>query len=90
MRRFWLSNSATQSGESSTGRCLMPDKKKKRNWIDDAIQKPGALRNTLGVKEGENIPASKLAKAAKQGGKTGQRARLAQTLRGMGGRGKGK
>lgn len=55
----------------------------KKNWIKDAIKKPGALRKSLGVKEGETIPAKKLDKAAKAPGKLGQRARLAKTLRGM-------
>ena len=50
-------------------------------WIQQAIKKPGALRKQLGAKEGKTIPAKKIAKAAKKGGKTGQRARLAQTLR---------
>ena len=49
-------------------------------WIQKAIKKPGALRSSLGVKEGQKIPAGKLAKAAKAPGKMGQRARLAQTL----------
>lgn len=53
---------------------------KKGGWIKDAIKKPGALRKSLGVKEGEKIPAKKLAAAAKAPGKLGQRARLAQTL----------
>lgn len=53
------------------------------NWIKDAIKKPGALKKSLGVKKGEKIPAGKLAKAAKAPGKTGQRARLAQTLKGF-------
>lgn len=52
-------------------------------WIQKAVKKPGALRESLGVKKGEKIPAKKLAKAAKAPGKLGQRARLAQTLRGM-------
>lgn len=49
-------------------------------WIQKAIKKPGALKKALGVKEGEKIPAKKLAAAAKKPGKMGQRARLAQTL----------
>ena len=53
------------------------------NWIQKAIKKPGALRSSLGVKKGEKIPARKLAAAAKKPGKMGQRARLAQTLRGF-------
>ena len=52
-------------------------------WIQKAISKPGSLRKSLGVKKGEKIPATKLAKAAKAPGKMGKRARLAQTLRGM-------
>ena len=54
-----------------------------KNWIQDAIKKPGALRKELGVKAGEKIPAKKLASAAKKSGKIGQRARLAQTLKGL-------
>lgn len=57
----------------------MADKK----WIQKAIKKPGSLRKSLGVKEGEKIPAGKLAAAAKKPGKMGQRARLAQTLKRM-------
>ena len=52
-------------------------------WIQKAIAKPGALRKELGAKPGKPIPAGKLAAAAKKPGKTGQRARLAQTLRGL-------
>ena len=54
-----------------------------KNWIKDAIKKPGSLRKSLGVKKGEKIPAEKLAVAAKKPGKMGQRARLAQTLKGL-------
>ena len=56
---------------------------KKGGWIKDAIKKPGALRKSLGAKKGEPIPAKKLAAAAKKPGKMGQRARLAQTLKGL-------
>ena len=52
-------------------------------WIQKAIKKPGSLRKSLKVKAGEKIPAGKLAKAAKAPGKMGQRARLAQTLKGL-------
>ena len=52
-------------------------------WIQSAIKKPGSLRKSLGVKKGEKIPAGKLAAAAKKPGKMGQRARLAQTLKGL-------
>ena len=54
-----------------------------KNWIAGAIKKPGALRSALGAKEGKPIPAKKLAAAAKKPGKMGQRARLAQTLKGL-------
>ena len=53
------------------------------NWIAGAIKKPGALHKELGVAEGKKIPAKKLAVAAKKPGKEGQRARLAETLKGM-------
>jgi len=52
-------------------------------WIQNAIKKPGALHKQMGVPEGKKIPAGKLAAAAKKPGKLGQRARLAQTLKGM-------
>lgn len=54
-----------------------------KKWIQSAIKKPGALRETLGVKKGEKIPTGKLKAAAKKPGKTGQRARLAMTLKKM-------
>jgi len=41
------------------------------------------LHEQLGVPQGEKIPAKKLAKAAKKPGKLGQRARLAETLKGL-------
>ena len=50
-------------------------------WIAGAIKKPGALRAQLGIKEGQKIPAKKLAEAAEKGGKLGKRARLARTLK---------
>ena len=55
-----------------------------KKWIQEAIKKPGALRSALGAKEGKPIPAKKLAAAAKKPGKMGQRARLAETLKGLG------
>jgi hypothetical protein len=54
-----------------------------KNWIAGAIKKPGALHKELGVPQGKKIPAKKLAAAAKKPGKLGQRARLAETLKGM-------
>lgn len=55
----------------------------KGGWIKDAVKHPGALHEQMGVPKGEKIPASKLESAAKKPGKLGQRARLAQTLKGL-------
>lgn len=54
-----------------------------KNWIKGAIKHPGALHEMMGVPKGQNIPAAKLATAAKAPGKLGERARLAETLKGM-------
>jgi len=54
-----------------------------RKWIQKAIKKPGQLHRDLGVPQGQKIPASKIAAAAKGGGKVAQRARLAKTLKKM-------
>ena len=54
-----------------------------KTWIKDAIKKPGALRKALGAKAGKPISAKKLTAAAKKPGKMGQRARLAETLKGF-------
>lgn len=58
---------------------------KDKKWIQKAIKKPGALRKTLGVKKGQDIPAKKLNAAAegKYGKKTEKRAELAKTLKKM-------
>lgn len=55
----------------------------KGGWIKDAIKKPGALHEQLGVPKGKKIPPAKLAAAAKKPGKLGKRARLAETLKGF-------
>ena len=52
-----------------------------KKWIQNAIKKPGSLSKQLGVPEEENIPSKVLSAAAEKGGKLGQRARLAKTLR---------
>jgi hypothetical protein len=52
-------------------------------WIQKAIKKPGQLHKDLGVPAGKKIPESKLKAAEAKGGKVGQRARLAETLKGM-------
>lgn len=51
-----------------------------KNWIANAIKKPGALHKELGVPEGKKIPKAKIKAAAKKGGVEGKRARLAETL----------
>lgn len=55
----------------------------KKKWIQKAIKKPGALHAEMGVPKDKKIPANKLAAAAKKPGKEGQRARLAETLKGL-------
>jgi hypothetical protein len=56
-----------------------------KNWIKGAIKHPGALHKSLGVPEGERIPAKKLDKAAHSDNpKLARRARLAETLKGLG------
>ena len=53
-------------------------------WIAGAIKHPGALHRTLGVPEGQPIPAGKLGKAAhSRNPTTRRRAALAQTLKGF-------
>lgn len=50
-------------------------------WIQKAIKHKGALHKELGVPSSKKIPAKKLNAAAKKGGKLGERARLAKTLK---------
>jgi hypothetical protein len=54
-------------------------------WIQKVLnpKTKGSLRSELGAKPGKPIPEKKLAKAAKAPGKLGQRARLAETLKGL-------
>jgi len=55
-----------------------------KNFIAKAIKKPGALRATLKVKKGKNIPAKKLQAALKSNSiVTRKRAVLARTLKGF-------
>lgn len=53
------------------------------DWISKAIKRPGQLHKDLGIPEGDKIPLSTLKAAAKRKDKTGQRARLALTMRGF-------
>lgn len=55
-----------------------------KNWIQNAIKKPGALHEELGVPKGQKIPAAKLNAAAKKTGIEGMRARAAKTLKKLG------
>jgi len=57
-------------------------KEGEEKWIAGAIKRPGALKKKIEkrTKKG-TIPADELKKAAKKPGRTGQQARLAQTLR---------
>ncbi len=51
------------------------------NWIAGAIKKKGALREKLHVKEGKDIPESKIEKATHSKSETLRKeANLAQTL----------
>lgn len=54
-----------------------------KHFIQGAIKHPGALHRELGVPQGKKIPEEKLEKAAHAGGKLGERARFAETLKGM-------
>lgn len=60
-------------------------KKMVKDWIQKALptSSKGALHKEMGVPAGQKIPAKKLDAAAKKGGKLGQRARLAETLKKM-------
>ncbi len=50
----------------------------KGGWMSDI--KKGGLHKSLGIAADKKIPAAKIAKAAKQSGKVGKQARLAQTF----------
>lgn len=56
-----------------------------KKFIQKAIKKPGQLHKDLGVPKGKTIPGSKVKAAAKgaYGSKVAQRARFAETLKGM-------
>jgi hypothetical protein len=78
-----IDREASYIKDKAEGRYVKGGKVAGKNWIAGAIKKPGALRASLGVKGDKPIPAKKLAKAAKAPGKLGQRARLAETLKGF-------
>lgn len=82
-KKFKKAGAAKLSGEAVHDLMKRKVAKKGANWIQGAIKKPGALHKELGIKEGSKIPAKTLSRAAGKGGKLGQRARLAETLKGM-------
>lgn len=53
----------------------------KKKWIQGAIKNKGSLRSKLGVKEGKNIPASKLAIKKGDSPATKKQKNLARTLK---------
>lgn len=56
----------------------------KKQWIKEAIKKPGALHKALHIKEGEKIPITKLKKAEhSKSPLLKKRAVLAETLKKM-------
>lgn len=56
----------------------------KREWIQSAIKRPGALHKALGVPEDESIPTKKLTKALhSKNDRVRKEASLAKTLKGF-------
>jgi hypothetical protein len=51
-----------------------------QKWIAKMHMKKGGLHQSLGIPQGQKIPTTKIAAAAKKSGKVGMRARLAQTF----------
>ena len=54
-----------------------------KQWIKEAVKKPGSLRKALGVEEGKKIPAKKLAIKESDSPLMKKRKSLAKTLRGF-------
>ena len=55
-----------------------------KDWIQNAIKKPGALHKELGVKQGTKIPEAKLKKTEhSKSPLLKKRANLAETLKGL-------
>ena len=55
---------------------------KKKNWIKEAIKRPGALRKKLNIKAGKKITTAQLNKALKsKNSRTRRQANLAKTLK---------
>lgn len=92
---WWVLVGASKSGpkihsDSAKGdrmaRRRATSRKRSGNWISGAVKRPGQLHRDLGIPQGRKIPRSKLLAAARQGGKTGQRARFALNVSRSGGR----
>ena len=54
-----------------------------KKFIAGAIKRPGQLHRDLGVPQGKKIPEGMIQAAAQKPGKVGQRARFAETLKGL-------
>lgn len=54
-----------------------------KHFIQKIGMKKGALHKALGIPQGQKIPQALLQKAAKEPGKVGAEARLAETLEGF-------
>lgn len=54
-----------------------------KNWIAGAVKNKGGLHRSLGVAAGKDIPLERIEAAAKESGRVGKQARLAETLRGF-------
>ncbi len=52
-----------------------------KKWIQNAVSKPGALHEQLGISIKKKIPLNTLESAAHKGGKLGQRARFAMNMK---------
>lgn len=62
-----------------------------KNWIKDAVKKPGALHKAAHVKKGEKIPSKTLDKLAhSKNKKTRQRANFAKNMHKISARRKGR
>jgi hypothetical protein len=69
---------------SSVRQQIMKPPTKRKNWIQGAIKRPGALRKKLKVPPGKKITTAQLNKASKsKNPRTRRQANLAKTLKKM-------
>ena len=67
---------------SSVRQQIMKPPAKRKNWIQGAIKRPGALRKKLKVPPGKKITAAQLRKASRsKNPRTRRQANLAKTLK---------